>query len=301
MEVLWLANGRVRIQSFQWVGVVRLPDGRSIRIIPKLAGDELRVLAMLGFVGGLPAAEITQLQRDLETSVDRDGLELLCHLLAAASSRLLSSGPFQDYRNHRDTLPYVRGRLDLRRQAFMHYGRIDMLACEFQEFDHDVLENRLLRTALERARLLSRNPELRRRCAMLHDEFLAMAPGPVPHASEIKRNLHYDRRNEHYRAAHVWALALLEGQGVDKPFRDAGFAISTFLIDMNSLFERFATWLVTRSLSSNAVSVHPQHRDRTVLKSRGRPWGTLKPDMLVSAAGSNLAVAGHDVVDTTRG
>src|SRR4051794_13526334 len=40
-ELTWLASSRLRIRSSSWVGVVRLPDGTTVRIVPKLAGDEL--------------------------------------------------------------------------------------------------------------------------------------------------------------------------------------------------------------------------------------------------------------------
>ncbi len=52
LQLTWLADDRLRIRTSSWVGIVRLPDGTPVRIVPKLAGDELQVLYMVGLVGG---------------------------------------------------------------------------------------------------------------------------------------------------------------------------------------------------------------------------------------------------------
>src|SRR3954470_2775873 len=149
LKLTWLADDRLRVQTTSWVGVVRLPDGRSVKVVPKLAGDELQVLYMVGLVGGLRPDELLTLERSITTGASRDLVDLLCQLLISATSQLLASGAISDYRGHEDDLPYVRGRMDFVGQSTRHFGRVDVLACRFEAFDHDVLENRLLRVALE--------------------------------------------------------------------------------------------------------------------------------------------------------
>lgn len=282
LDILWLAGGRVRVDSKQWVGVVRIPGGPTVQVTPKLAGDNLRVLTMVALTSGLPTADLPGMQRDLSSARDGDALELLCLLVVRAAERIILAGPIQDYRGERADLRFVRGRVDVHRQALTHFGRVDVLACEFQEFDHDVLENRLLRVALARVRSLSRKPEIRRKSVMLHEDFQALAPGPIPSTSEVRRLFDYNRRNEHYRSAHIWALALLDGLLLDKPFSDSGTATAAFLINMNTLFEQFTTWLFRESFKGTEIVVRPQHRDDGVLQSEGQPWGTLIPDILLT-------------------
>ncbi len=63
LQLTWLADDRLRIKSSSWVGVVRLPDGTTVRIVPKLAGDELQVLSMIGHEAGIRPDELQALPR----------------------------------------------------------------------------------------------------------------------------------------------------------------------------------------------------------------------------------------------
>jgi 5-methylcytosine-specific restriction enzyme subunit McrC len=290
LQLTWLADDRLRIRTSSWVGVVRLPDATSVRVVPKLAGDELQVLYMLGLVGGLRPDELLTLERSIDTAVSRDLVDLLCALLISATSQLLASGAIRDYRQHQDDLPYVRGRVELVSQSTRHFGRVDVLACHFEAFDHDVLENRVLRVALARASDVGVDPTIKRRARQLHDELLDIAPGSCPSPADVERQLQYDRRNEGYRTAHVWALALLKNQSVVRPFDDVGQHSNVFLIDMNSLFERFVEWLFKRTLDPGQFDVQAQYRDRSLLWNGQKRWGTVVPDLLIRRGQATLAV-----------
>lgn len=290
LQLTWLAGDRLRLRSASWVGVARLPDGTSVRVLPKLAGDELQVLYMLGLVGGLRSDELLALPRALETGRSRDLIDLLCALLIQTTSALLAGGAIRDYRADTDDLPYVRGRLDVVRQSTHHFGRVDVLGCSFESFDHDVLENRVLRVALARAAAIASDPTIKRRARQLYDELLEIAPGPCPPPSDVERQLQYDRRNEGYRAAHTWALALLGNQSVVRPFDDLGHGSSVFLIDMNRLFERFVEWLFQHTLDATEFHVRAQYRDRSLLWNGGKRWGAVVPDLLLRRGDATIAV-----------
>src|SRR4051794_36643440 len=78
LQLDWLAEERLRVRSGPWVGVVRLPDGGSVRVVPKLAGDELQVLFLLGLVSGLSDQELLRLERSLAAARGGDLLDLVC-------------------------------------------------------------------------------------------------------------------------------------------------------------------------------------------------------------------------------
>ena len=120
IDLRWLAGDRVEIRASSWIGVVQLPTGQAIRVRPKLAGDELRVLVMLGVVNALPVDEIADLVRDLDDAPQGDARELLARLVVRTAHRVLATGLIRDYRPDTDDLPYLRGRLVLRRQALRH-------------------------------------------------------------------------------------------------------------------------------------------------------------------------------------
>jgi 5-methylcytosine-specific restriction enzyme subunit McrC len=289
LQLLWLTGDRLRVTSKQWVGVVRSGD-LVVRVTPKLTGDEHDVLTMLAALAELPLVEMLPLERDFATSRPPHLADLLCRLLCRATAQVLAAGPLQDYRDTEEDLPLLRGRLDLRRQAGRHFGRVDVLACRFQDFDHDVLDNRLLRAALARVRTVSTEPEVQRLAFGLHEELLALAPGPLPDLDVVERQLIYDRRNAHYRPAHTWALTLLRSHGLDRPFEDSGSAAAAVLLDMNRLFEQFLEWLLRTCVQDDDTRVLGQPPDRSVLRSAGRPYGTIRPDVLVRRGDSATAI-----------
>jgi 5-methylcytosine-specific restriction enzyme subunit McrC len=167
---------------------------------------------------------------------------------------------------------------------------VDVLGCRFEAFDHDVLENRVLREAVARAAAVTSDLTIKRRARQLHDELQEIAPGPCPSPVEVERLLQYDRRNESYRTAHVWALALLNNQSVVRPFDDVGQGSNVFLVDMNRLFERFVEWLYLHTLDPAQYQVRPQFRDRSLIWNGEKRWGTVVPDLLLRRGNAALAV-----------
>ncbi len=289
LEALWLSDGRCRLRSSSWVGVIPV-GSRIIRIVPKLAGAALDVLTMLGVATGMPVEQVRELQRRTTVAAGGSLVDLLISLLCAEVSALLSAGALQDYREEADDLAVLRGRLDLQAQATRHYGRVDVLRCRFEQFDHDVMDNRLLTAALRVASTVAEAQPVRLRAAALLSEMEDLAPGPLPPVEELRSRLAYDRRNSHYRNAHIWALALLEGNRLRDPFVPAGSTTGVFLLDMNVLFERFVTWLVQQALSGHDVTVTPQVRDASILWRGTRSWGSLRPDLLLRKGDRSLAV-----------
>ena len=85
--------------------------------------------------------------------------DLLGHLLAAGTLGLIRRGLDRGYREVREDLAGIRGKVamsDTVARALLSRGRV---ACEFEELSHDVLHNRILRSTLG---ALLRVPELDR-------------------------------------------------------------------------------------------------------------------------------------------
>jgi 5-methylcytosine-specific restriction enzyme subunit McrC len=165
-----------------------------------------------------------------------------------------------------------------------------VLACQYEAFDYDVLENRVLREAVSRAAVVASDTTLRRRAHQLHEELSLIAPGPCPPPTQVAQRLQYDRRNEGYRTAHAWALVLLGGESIVRPFDDAGHASPTFLINMNRLFEQFVAWLFRRAYDGSNVEVREQARDRSLLWRGDARWGDVVPDIVLRRGNMRLAV-----------
>jgi 5-methylcytosine-specific restriction enzyme subunit McrC len=149
--------------------------------------------------------------------------------------------------------------------------------------DHtaDTPLNRLVRAALVRcSRMIGIDPAWRRRLAMQLHEFDDVADGA---------DLEWARRwtpapmERHYATAASLARWILQGGGAAD--RHGADPVSSFLLDMNQLFEDFVTRAVAAALPHMDVTAQarqPLGRDGAVM---------MKPDIEIARDGRTIAVA----------
>lgn len=276
-----LAGGKLEVTAYQYVGAVRL-DGCEIRVRPKYLGTELDVLRMLDLAWGAARDPLPTAQEFRGGAPNlRD---LVCLMVVEHGERLLRHGVRRDYLTVEDDLRVVRGRLLPDRQLVRHLGRLDRLACRFEEHDADIPDNRLCAAALALAARTARAPGVRARARRAAAEFAAHAPTAPGDVRALLSGLAFHRHNEHYRPAHGWARLLLLGGGLDGLFASGALAARAFLVDMNRLFEDFVTRLVEWGAAGSGLLVTSQSRHRKVLydERAGRSHGEVRPDLLVT-------------------
>lgn len=231
----------LRAKSF--VGAIRVRD-LSILIRPKIPLENLFYMLSAG-----------QADVDFGTSLVGYEEDELLPALAAFYERLVAStlqrGVLKAYKEHNETLVALRGRIDM--PAMLRAGGMPApIACRFDELSIDIPENRILRTAAlalttlpDVAPAVRRN--LRRAVAVLDGVEL------VDHRSIPPINL--TRLNNYYEPALRMAEIILHSGGIRD--RSGSLEASTFLIDMNRLFERFVT-LQLRRLLAGKLEVRDQ-------------------------------------------
>ncbi|WP_245239484.1 McrC family protein [Streptomyces sp. MZ04] len=285
-----LAHGRLQLTAGPHVGVIQL-DACEIRVRPKYLGEELEVLRMLAYAEG--SAGVLDAGRTFADG-EPNLRDLVALLVVEHGERLLARGVRRDYVEQEEDLPAVRGRLLPERQLLVHHGRIDRLACRFDEHDADILDNRLCAAAADLAARTTRAPAVRARARRVAAQFARYAPTPLGDLRAAVAALDYHRHNAPYRAAHRWAALLLSGGGVDDLFGTGPLAARAFLIDMNALFESFTTRLLTEAaaVAGSGFTVHGQSRHRGVLHDErgGRHYSEVRPDVLLSGSGDGQPV-----------
>ncbi|MET7740757.1 hypothetical protein [Streptomyces sp. NPDC005385] len=281
LQVRELAHGRVEFSAGSYVGVVRL-DACEVRVLPKHLGEELDVLRMVEFAAGhgVPALDAARTVREGAAPHLRD---LVALLVTEQCERLLARGVRHDYVVVEDDLPAVRGRLLPDRQVLRHYGRLDRLACRYDEHDTDVLDNRLCAAAVDLAARTARSQAVRSRARRTAARFAAIAPTGLGDLRTALSGLDYHRHNSHYRQAHHWAALLLSGGGIADMLAPGALASRAFLIDMNILFEAFCTQLLREGSTRTEFAVRGQSRHGGVLHNErtGCSYSEVRPDVLV--------------------
>lgn len=194
--------------------------------------------------------------------------DLLAWLFALRMRRQLGLGLPQEYMARRDDLRLVRGRIEFSRQATVHFGRPDVIACAWDDFTPDTPLARLLKCAAElllaRVRLTPAAAALRDVLAMLEDVAVVHPVEAMGQAAGIR----WSRLNSRWRSCHDLALAALRGLG--REMHAGGTESFVFLLDMNALFECYcARWLERHW----RVPVREQVRMGTLLVSPARRLG----------------------------
>jgi len=279
----------VRITAKSWVGVVRF-EHFEVRVVPKLAGDNLGLVEMIDFATGLDALRRSSSARTLHAE-GAGLLDLFALLLAEASEVILRGGLLADYVEREDDLPVVRGRLLGDQQVLRRFGQLDRLACRFDDHDQNIVENQLLAAALGRCASRVTNESVRRRVRRLLAIFQQVCRADELNLEAARTWITYHRLNEHYRDAHQLSWLLLDGLGTKDllgPGKTSSFA---FLIDMNRLFEMFVYRLVDLLLAGTGMRVHYQRGDRSIIlnASTNQPYARMVPDVLIEATGPGSA------------
>ena len=266
-----------------WVGVVRFSSFK-IQIVPKLAGGHLGLVELIDFTSGLNCLVRHPAVRSFE-SAGSSLLDLIALLFVESCEALVRGGLLADYREVEDELPVLRGRLRVREQVLERFGRIDRLACRYDEQITNIQENQLLLAALTVCSRFVRHPALSLRVRRMLNLLAEACSLDEVDLRAMRSELVYNRLNEPYREPHSLAWLLLDAMGIDDLFNMGSRRCFAFLLDMNRLFEDFVGRWLTRLLHGNSYRVLIQRRDRTILWNAdlGKPYTQVIPDIVVQA------------------
>ncbi len=182
---------------------------------------------------------------------DANLAESLVPLFVRLTERTLRPGLLHGYRRYDDTLATIRGRVRMADQFRVRPGLPLPVEVTYDDYTPDILENRLLRTAVDDlGRLRLRQADSRTSLARLHRQLhgISALGGHGRRAAEPP----WTRLNDRYRPAVRLARLILLGSGLD--VRAAAYETSAFLVDMNEVFSRFLRAALREELGLNAVT-----------------------------------------------
>jgi 5-methylcytosine-specific restriction enzyme subunit McrC len=292
IEILEVRGG-LRISTRSYVGSVRLGQ-TTVHIRPKLA--ELSPTAMATFLRyALGMDMVINWDNAADVSLEEGGFtDLIALVLLEEVNNLLRAGVLRDYETHASWRTSPRGRLDLMELARHPMRAQSTLAipCRVSERVTDIVLNRLVVATLEAVRALVTDRQiafdLHSRVALLA-ELCHNVPLTLSLLDEADASL--DRRSWHYKPICDIAQLVLQGLGTTVDVSKQRTLLSSFLVDMNLLFERFLSRLLC-DYGPPGVRVETQVSYGSAYRWRENPYGWqrphLRPDIVLYDTATNL-------------
>lgn len=266
---------RFQIRAGSHVGAISTPH-LDVLIRPKVSTSNLLYLLE---AGGRP---MDFDERDVQLLDSLDVVPALATLFAGQLDRLVRRGVLSGYFPHTERRSALRGRVDVAGQQ-RAAGLGLPVSCVFDEFSADTRLNRRVRAAaLRLARLPGVLPATAHR---LRQYLAAFAEVGELRGTDLTGNHAFSRLDEHYRGIDGLAGLVLRNGSVQT--RSGAHSASAFVVNMNSVFEKFVEVRLTSTLAGRLL-VEPQRR--ISLDHAGLVPG-IRPDLVLTAGGIDVLVA----------
>jgi len=280
VEFLRYHRNKDTLQVRNFVGVLETPCGTCIEILPKTteysATEEARRLLwkMLKTIYKLPSysSEQAMLAKKSGSLID-----LLIALFLQEANQLYHRGLRSDYQRLAAEKPFVKGRLCLNKQLRQPASRLHRFHIEYHSFLPNRAENRLLKSALQRAKFMSRSPD-NQRLAQALLWFLDAVPSSSNYAEDFT-SWSTQRDMVHYRGVKPWiSLLLLQ----EAPwFLKGGWQGISLLFPMEKLFEAYVAICLKKQLSQTYQLKTQLKRHHLIDSHQNQPLFKLKPDLCI--------------------
>ena len=257
------------------VGTLIVDDLRVL-IRPKIRPENLFLLLEVGL------DENAWRQEAFDYAKKANLLPLVIAFYARTLETTLARGLLRSYRPEEERLIALRGRIDIAAQ-FRQAGIALPIACRYDEYTPDIAENRYLKAASRLAlRVPGVAPEDRQR---LLREVVSLEDVAHVHVEPDELDqIAFTRLNAHYQPALRLARLLLANLTLAD--RLGHYAASSFLVDMNQLFEDFVSQRLRRALRGR-LEVVSQLRSHLATRNQV----PIRPDLVFRWQGQEVYVA----------
>ncbi|WP_200239464.1 McrC family protein [Thiohalocapsa halophila] len=257
------------------VGSVRLTFG-ELRVMPKLP------IARVLFLWSYAFDPKHWRDREVELPKAPGLINALAHAFGLELERQMRSGLLEDYQRKEENERTVRGRIRMVEQWVNTLRQRPEVACTYEEYTADIIENQLLKEAIRMLRASldvdHSSAKILSRCAqeLLNVSAVRFATHYVPEVA-------YRPRSARYRRAIELARLILSRSSFELDDQEAGFVrMRGFLFDMNRVFEEFVRTALREALglSRNSFGSARSFASGADLYLDSRRRVSLEPDLL---------------------
>lgn len=250
------------IQLYQMCGLVRLPNGQTLEILPKIwsadeSGDcerakeeERARLALLNMLACNQDLKLTVLENASQDLAKLSLLDVFARAFVKEVLRIAHGGLKSDYIQTTSDSPTLRGRILFVETHLSGVGRNGLVRCLHDDFSSDNLYNQALLAALLVCRKFVLSAETQRLWFEARAMFASISVKSVT-VGAINRFAR-NRSTKRYDEALSWAKIILSLQS---PTLSAGEnEAPALLFDMEKLFERWVEVHTQKNLEEHLVA-----------------------------------------------
>lgn len=283
LSVTYTRDGTPTLRSSQYVGVVSLPDGPTVEIRPKAAGENLLVLFQ--YAQGLDA---TTYEQQTALTAGDTFLDVLGALYATELDTVLGCGLHREYQSKQDTERYLRGRLDVQRQLQRRALGATQFECEYDELTLDTTTNQAVLYATTLLSQFVADRTLQAELSRYRQRLQRHVSFRHVRASELDE-VEVTRLNHHY--ADLLRLTRLVLDSVFVENLQAGARDSfALLVDMSEVFEDVVERAVKAAVADRPGWTVEAQASISGVVSGGDPPITMRPDVLVRDASDDVVL-----------
>ena len=278
---LWNSSEALQVRNY--AGVIMLPSGLCLEILPKICltddhdSVERTRAILLKMLRALPDSPFRTFEQAMLASSKAPLLEIFIACFLYEVGALIRRGVCSDYVAIEGNHMFLRGKLILHEHLRRNAARQERLYVRYDAFLPDRPENRLVKSALLQVTRWSKDGENQRRCKIHYQSF-----ANVPPSRDVAADLascRRDRNLQHYKAALSWCRLLLQGQS---PIPQTGMhRCLSVLFPMEKLFERYVAVKLREKTAPFGWQITEQaQRHHLVEHYNGHPFYMLRPDLL---------------------
>lgn len=284
-----IKNGCKVLQVKNYVGVIFVPSGQHIEVLPKTGitdrdYDKARK-TLLVMLQSLREFRHIQLESAGIDTLKLPLLEVFIRRFLTTVNQVVKRGLRSDYVAQQENLTTKRGKLNVGMQIKHNFVHKQRFYCEFDEYLHNRPINRLIKTAMLQIQRYSRdahNQKLLRELLFYFDDVPVCVDTNVDFSK-----LKLDRGMNYYQPALAWTRLILNDLS---PISMQGKAQApSLLFPMEAVFESYVAFVLRQQLKEG-YSLRTQSTKKSLVTHAGKKMFTLKPDLMIEHNGNPVCV-----------
>lgn len=284
-----IKNGCKVLQVKNYVGVIFVPSGQHIEVLPKTGitdrdYDKARK-TLLVMLQSLREFRHIQLESAGIDTLKLPLLEVFIRRFLTTVNQVVKRGLRSDYVAQQENLTTKRGKLNVGMQIKHNFVHKQRFYCEFDEYLHNRPINRLIKTAMLQIQRYSRdahNQKLLRELLFYFDDVPVCVDTNVDFSK-----LKLDRGMNYYQPALAWTRLILNDLS---PISMKGKAQApSLLFPMEAVFESYVAYVLRKRLQQD-YHLRTQARGEYLVSHNKKDMFLLKPDLMIEQAGNPICV-----------